>query len=209
MAILAAVVFIISFILGMVDSDIGYKSMFAMQLTSMMLMLCHVYKATSFYETKTKLLLSICLSINVFMALTYAHSLMFEEITYIPILVAVSLFGFLFIQRLKTNYVTDIYSCRGTYLVYKKPKTFKQLMVALFFGFSSVMIVINGTEFKFRKGKYTENPHVKKSGLVYKKVNDIDVTRARLFLGSKWNLFNNCFTVKRVLNLEHRNRKRG
>lgn len=93
------------------------------------------------------------------------------------------------------------YNAEKTYLAYKKPKNFFGLVGSLINSpYGHCFLVTNGRKFYFSKGYLHETQFMYTNDICLKKIKYISLHKARTLLGTKWSLFNNCFTVFQRLN---------
>lgn len=93
------------------------------------------------------------------------------------------------------------YNAEKTYLAYKKPKNFFGLVGSLINSpYGHCFLVTNGQKFYFSKGHLHEAEYIHNKNICLKKIRYVSLHRARDLIGTKWSIFNNCFTVFRRLN---------
>lgn len=209
MIVWAAVSYILSLYVGSLDGTIPSFVMDTLNSLTIGLLSLHTYKTLPVYNTKTRiicLMLLTCLVVYI----THLHFIVFtgyynEDLPYI---VGGGFFTFMFMRFLKDNYTTDKYSVNNTFVIYKRPTTYTQFFTTLILKHHSVSIVIQGVEFKFKDGIFIERQHVKKTHVIYKKVADVPICRARLVVGTKWKWYRNCFSIIKEIS-RVRNSKRS
>ena len=119
------------------------------------------------YRTKTRIIALAFTSVVVVYILNL-HLLLFTGILNpeIAYTIGIVFFTFMLARFLIEDYNSDIYKCNGTFIVYKRPKSIKDFIITLLFKHHAVSIVIDGNEFKFKKGVFMERQHIKKTNVI-------------------------------------------
>jgi len=173
------------------------------------LLITHLYKNTLILKVKTRalLLLTSCISSLYFVNIVLVS--LFNNIKIDTVTTLTAIVTALLLVRVCLLTYSGGATCRkiGTFLAYRKPKNVQGYIAALFRGYGSVSIIINGSEFKFKQGVFVESEHVESDRIIYKRIRGVPLERARLMVGTKWKWWHNCFTVilKDISNAERRN----
>lgn len=95
------------------------------------------------------------------------------------------------------NATGSVYSDKGCYVCYKRPKTLGSLVWALFGGqFGHKSVIVDNIQYSYHGGVFQKRAHVNKKHNIYFKCNN-DIEYLEGLLGTKFKLWNNCFIVLR------------
>ena len=91
---------------------------------------------------------------------------------------------------------SDQYVSGGCYLAYKRPTSITGSICSLLTApHGHCSLIVGSSEFLFKKGEIIERPAEFTNKLTFKKIEVVDITKARSLVGVKWSLTNNCFTT--------------
>jgi hypothetical protein len=197
----AFILFIASIGLKMSDLPASFEIAYVADILLIMSFFYFGYQKTSRVNIKTRI---VCL-VFAFFCLSYIVNVVmfvlgFSAFSGVAFLVSLFIYISLTVRTALLQYKesSDKYYDKGSFVIYKKPVNFTGYLMAIFYRYGSAKIVIDGREFGYKR-VYKEKAHAYNSGLLYKRVADIDIERARLMVGNKWKWYNNCFDTVRGL----------
>lgn len=171
-------------------------------------LLCSIfcYRLIHFQYLKAKLLCALCVVLFASSVLSYA---LLTFVGYTTFLSSFSLFlaflPFLGLYFYNMYFASKVpYSDKGTFLVYRKPKTFLGALLILFGARGLGVYVVNdGDEFSYKKNNgelvVEKSRHCYSRGNCYYPLDYVDVNKIKATVGEKWSLINNCHVVFRNL----------
>lgn len=197
MEITAAILFIFGSLIKAYDSDLIGVLGYSLTCLSLGMFCFSTYLKSKVFQYKKRLVMTIatiyCIMFLVNLFSVYTGLYLLSDTIYVFTLSLVVCFA---MNSLLLFYRSgDKYMVRGTFIAMKKPKNLQGYVSSLFQRCGSMSLVIDSKEFKFQKGELVETEHKEKPSIVYEKVNNVPLSVARSYVGTRWKWYKNCFIV--------------